>query len=136
MRAGTLPRMRSQRATRPARASASAARTPSASGVCWAYRRVGTVEEWPRYRLTSSSGIPLLTRSVAVAWRIRCEPKHRRLPQRRLPGHEEQPEAASRYSGSVHSYRFGVTMSRAAPAKTGVASARGLPPLVAALSGL
>lgn len=32
----------------PARASASAARRPSASGVCWAYRRVGIVELWPR----------------------------------------------------------------------------------------
>ena len=58
------------------------------------------------------------------------------LFHRRLPGHEEQPEAASRYSGPVHPFRFGVTMSRAAPAKTWVASARGLPPLVAALSGL
>jgi hypothetical protein len=31
-------------------------------------------------RLTSSSGIPLLTRSVAVAWRIRWEPNVRKVP--------------------------------------------------------
>jgi hypothetical protein len=30
--------------------------------------------------LTSSSGIPLLTRSVAVAWRIRWEPNVLKVP--------------------------------------------------------
>src|SRR5665647_363184 len=43
--------------TSPARARASAARRPSASGVWRAYRRVTSVEECPRYRLTSL-GLP------------------------------------------------------------------------------
>ena len=30
--------------------------------------------------LTSSIGIPLLTRSIAVEWRILCEPNVRRVP--------------------------------------------------------
>ncbi len=59
----------------PARPNASAACAPRVSGVCRAYRRVTSVELCPRYRETSSRGMPLLTRRIAVAWRIRWLPK-------------------------------------------------------------
>ena len=55
-------------------------RLPHARRVPQESRRVGIVEERPRYQDSSSSGMPLLTRSVAAPWRMQFEPKQRRLP--------------------------------------------------------
>lgn len=46
--------------TNPARSSASAARWPSVSGVWTAYLRVGAMALCPRYRRTSSRGMPFV----------------------------------------------------------------------------